>query len=234
MAPKPASKTALIVKKKAWLQIIAPPLFNNQPIGEIIIEEPEKAIGRRVTVSLMTLTNDPSRQNTHVSFVIKKIENNQCQTTLHGYSIIPVAVRKMMRRSRERIDDSFVTKTKDSIAVRIKPVVITRGRTKGGVLAKLRQQLRLGTIKMANKLAFIDLIQGLVAHKIQREIGQPLNKIYPIQTCELRDVHIETSEKSLKNIIMAPAEKETPRPAEQKEETPAEEEKTIPEAQESA
>lgn len=236
MAPKPA-KAAVIVKKKVWLPIIAPALFNNQQIGEVYIDEPAHAIGRTVEVSLMALTGDPQRQSTYIRFTIRRAENNQLHTSLAGFSIIPAAVRKMMRRNRERIDDSFVVKTQDNVAARVKPVLITRSKTKGSVLTHLRKQLRAQVVRAVAKLTFTDFIKELVAHKLQRQLQDALRKIYPIQILELRDVHIETSEKGLKNILTAPPAPAAPMPpaeqppAEQPPaEPPAEQESPAPEA----
>ncbi|MEM4246857.1 MAG: hypothetical protein QXR48_03230 [Candidatus Woesearchaeota archaeon] len=226
MAQK-TSKAAVLVKKKSWLPIIAPGLFNNQQIGEMYISEDADPKGRKVTASLTVLTGDPQRQNIHVSFEITKEENKQLLTKVVGYSIIPAAVRKMMRRSRERIDDSFVVKTKDNIAVRIKPVLITRGRTTGGVLKEMRSQMRTFIARAITGMSFVDFIKELVAHKFQKQLQDSLRKIYPLQVCELRDVHIETSEKGLKNIISAPP---LPKQAEKKE--PAQEQPTPPTAEE--
>jgi ribosomal protein S3AE len=66
----------------------------------------------------------------------------------------------------------------------------------------------------------------LVAHKFQRELQDTLRKIYPLQVCELRDVHIETSENGLKNILSAPPAVEKP-----KEEAPVEQQAEQQEAQ---
>jgi len=221
MAAKP-SKAAVLVKKKVWLPLIAPALFNNQPIGEMYVDEPQHAVGRRITVSLMTLIGDPQRQSVHISFSITKAENNQLLTQMHGYSIAPVAVRKMMRRARNRLDDSFVVKTQDGIAVRVKPALITRSRTKSSVLAHLKRQMRTTIVRAIAKLTFIDFMRDLVAHKFQRELQDALRKIYPLQTCELRDAHIETREKGLKNILTAPpAPAPTQPPSEQPPATPA-------------
>ncbi len=218
------SKAAVIVKKKVWLPIVAPGLFNNQIMGEMYLTEDANPAGRRVTVSLTVLTGDPQKQNVHISFDVVKKENNQLLTKTVGYSIVPAAVRKMMRRARERIDDSFCVKTQDGIAVRIKPAMITRGRTKGSVLADLRSRMRAFVARSVASLTFIDFIKELVAHKFQRQLQDALRKIYPLQTCELRDAHIETSEKKLKNIIAAPpaAAKPVEKPAEAPEQQPAE------------
>jgi len=198
------SKAAVIVKKKVWLPIIAPGLFNNQQIGEIYLAEDANPVGRKVSVSLMVLTGDPQKQNIEVSFEVTKMENRQLLTKVIGYSIIPVAVRKMMRRSRERIDDSFVVKTKDDIAVRVKPVLITRGKTTSSVLRDMRSRMRTAIARSAAGMSFIDLMKDLIAHKFQRQLQDLLKKVYPLQVCEIRGFYIETSEKGLKNIIAAP------------------------------
>lgn len=225
------SKAAVIVKKKVWLPIIAPGIFNNQQIGEMYLSEDADPKGRKVTVSLTVLTGDPQKQNIQVSFEVIKEENKQLLTKVIGYSIIPPAVRKMMRRGRERIDDSFVVKTKDNIAVRVKPVLITRGKTTSGVLKDIRSQMKIFIARSIAGMNFTDLIKDLVAHKFQRQLQDSLKKIYPLQACELRDVHIETSEKGLKNIISAPplpkqAEKKEQHIQEQQPSQPVEEQKS--------
>lgn len=204
MAGKQTAKAALLVKKKVWMPIIAPALFNNQPIGEMYLAEDQSAVGRKVTVSMMVLLGDPQRQNVHMTFEVAKQENGQLLTKVHGFSITPVAVRKMMRRARDRIDDSFMVKTQDGVSIRAKPVLITRARAKGGVLADLRKQLRLNVIRTINKLTFLDLVRDLVAHKYQRDLQDSLRKIYPLQVCEIRDVHIDLSEAAQKKILTAP------------------------------
>ena len=219
------SKSTVLVKKKVWFPIIAPAIFNNQPVGEMYLEEPQTSVGRKVKVSLMTLTGDPQRQNVHVTFEITKVDNNQLMTKLIGYSIVPTAVRKMMRRGRDRIDESFVTKTSDGVAVRIKPVLITRARISSSILTDLRKQLRSHLIRSVSKLSFNDLMHTVIAHKIQRELHEILRKVYPLQSCEIRHVSIETNEKSLKNIITAPPAPVKPEqpPAEAPAEQPAQE-----------
>ncbi len=207
---KPTSKSAVLVKKKVWLPIIAPGLFNNQPMGEMYLTEDADPAGRKITVSLTTLTGDPQRQNIHITFAITKKENNQILTKTTGFSIAPAAVRKMMRRARERIDDSFIVKTKDDVAIRVKPILITRGRTKSSVLKEIRTKMRIFVARSASSMTFIDFIKELVAHRLQRQMQDLLRKTYPLQICELRDVFVETNEKAIKNIVVAPKIVEKP------------------------
>ena len=69
MAQEKASK-ATTIKKKIWVQLVAPQSFNSQLIGEIPTTETKKLIGRVVTVNLMSLTGDMKKQNTNIKFLI--------------------------------------------------------------------------------------------------------------------------------------------------------------------
>ena len=45
MAKKQVAK--VVVKKKRWVPVIAPKLFNEREIGEMHVEEPKNAVGRK-------------------------------------------------------------------------------------------------------------------------------------------------------------------------------------------
>jgi len=87
------------------------------------------------------------------------------------------------------------------------------------------------------------LIRDLVAHKYQRDLQDSLRKIYPLQVCEIRDVHIDLSEAAQKKILTAPPAPVVQPPAEQPvaepqaeqspaAEQPAEEQQAAPEFKE--
>ena len=60
---KNIKKTAEVKKKrKMWVTILAPPMFNNVEVGESYCSGPETLIGKVVKVNMMTLTQDPRKQ----------------------------------------------------------------------------------------------------------------------------------------------------------------------------
>jgi len=176
----------VLIKKKRWVPIIAPAMFNEREIGEIHVAEPKDAVGRKVSVSLMILTGDPQKQSFQVQFLVKDAVGEKLSTEILGWELLPSAARKLMRRNKSKIEDSFIVKTADEKTIRIKPIMVTRGRAKGGVVTALRHGLRDGIEKAAVKLSYEQLIKEFVMKKFQRSIADGLKKTYPIGIIEIR------------------------------------------------
>jgi len=192
MAPKSA---AVVVKKKRWVQIVAPKLFSEQIIGESFVGEPQELVGRSVSVSLMVLTGDPQKQATSMSFKITGVQNDRVSTELVGLKVLPAAAKKLMRRKRSKIDDSFVVQTLDKKVVRIKPMIIARGKTTGNVMASMQRLERAFVARTVAKLDFENFVRDVVTKKFQQGLGQTLRKLYPIGACEVRQFELISAEK---------------------------------------
>jgi small subunit ribosomal protein S3Ae len=192
---KPATAKAVVIKKKRWVAIHAPKLFNEQVIGESFVGDPQELVGRNVTVSLMILTGDPQKQTTNVSFKITGAKENSVTTELIGYQIIPSAAKKLMRRSREKIEDSFIVETSDKKLIRVKPLIVTRGRTTGSVMASMQKLQRAYIAKMISKMDFENFVREVVQKKLQHGLAQLLRRLYPVGACEIRMLEFIPAEK---------------------------------------
>lgn len=180
------AKAATLIKKKRWVNIIAPKIFNEQIIGETYISDVSEALGKDVSVSLMALTGDPQRQTITLFFTMVGTNNNALLTQPIGYKIVPAAVRKTMRRGKEKIEDSYELITQDGVHVIIKPLLLTKNRTTGAVLANLRKTAKINLTKMVTVTTFENLLLELVNHRLQRTLSDSLKKIYPLSTCEIK------------------------------------------------
>src|SRR3989338_7325810 len=98
-------------KKKKWITILASSEFGNQEIGETYVEEPEQAVGRSVETNLMMLTKDPKKQNFNVYFEIYSVKNNQALTKLRSYSIQVAQLKRITKKGKNKLDDSFTYET---------------------------------------------------------------------------------------------------------------------------
>lgn len=194
MAIKVAA-AAVVVKKKRWITILAPKLFNEQVIGESYVGEPQELVGRHVSISLMILTGDPQKQSVNVSFKITGIKNDMVITELVGYKMQPASAKKLMRRSREKIEDSFIVESADKRIIRIKPIIVTRGRTTGSVLASMSKLQRAFLAKVISQLDAEGLIRDVVQKKIQHGLSQLLRRLYPVSACEIRQIEFIPTEK---------------------------------------
>jgi|SRR3989344_180095 len=197
MAQSP--KAAQQVKKKKWVQILAPKSFDNAFIGETYISEFSEAIGREVSVSLMALSGDPQKQNTILSFKMASHNNAAIITEIIGYRISPSAVRKTMRRGKEKVEDSFEAVTQDNIKVAIKPLLVTKGRATGGVLTNLRKHLHAYLVKVLSATTFENVLIDLMSQKFQRSMSDVLRKVYPLSVCEIKIFSIVKNTKDAKS-----------------------------------
>jgi ribosomal protein S3AE len=194
MAKGTAAK-AVVIKKKRWVPIHASKLFNEQVIGESFVGEPQELVGRAVTVSLMTLTGDPQKQSVNVSFNITGVHDGKVTTELVGYQVMPSAAKKMMRRSKSKIEDSFIVETADKKLIRVKPLIVTRGRTTHNVLTTMRKLQRAYIAKMISKTDFENFVKDVVMKKLQHGLAQMMKRLYPVGACEIRQMEFIPAEK---------------------------------------
>ena len=193
---------AVGIIKKRWIPILAPQLFNNTEIGETYLADAATVVGRAVTCSMMTLTNDPQKQAINLQFSITGIQADKAQTTFNGYTILPGALRRFVRRARDKFEDSFVVKTKDDVLVRLKPFVVTRTRATGGTLALLRKATRTYLAQESAKNTFDQLTELLLTHKIQSDAQALIRRVFPVSTFEIKTM--ERAPKTAKPIKIDP------------------------------
>lgn len=186
---------AVIVKKKKWVGILAPKLFNEQFIGESYVGDVQELVGRKVTVSLMILTNDPQKQTINVTFKIIGTKNDTAKTEFVGYKMLPAAAKKLMRRQRNKIEDSFIVESKDKKIIRIKSMLITRGKTTGSVLTAIRQLQKAYLAKTISQNDAEGLIREITQKKTQHGMYQLLKRLHPMAACEIKQLELIPHEK---------------------------------------
>ena len=183
------------IAKKEWYPIIAPKVFQNAVLGETTVYEPQQMIGKGLTISLMSLTNDSKRQNININFEVVDVQDGKGLANVVGYGMVQSSIRRLMRRNIERIDMSFSCKTSDNKDLRVKPLLITRSATIGSVVAKIRRITQDFITKYIGSASYDSLINDLVTQKLQSSLRKELNKIYPLRVCEIRSMEIVDLEK---------------------------------------
>lgn len=195
---------SLTIKKKYWFPILAPQELGEEKIGESYLGDPQEGVGRTLSVSVLTVTGDPSKQSLHLTFKITSVDKNTLRTEVTGFNIITSAARKMMRRGKEKIDDSFVVSTKDNKHVRVKPVMITKNKATSAILQNLRRHIRAHTVKLVSELTYAEFVNSLIAHRVQKQLQDVLRKVYPLTVCEIRWMGIEPEGVPIKENVPPP------------------------------
>ena len=195
MAKKKAAK--VVVKKKRWVPVIAPKLFNEREIGEMHVEDPQSAVGRKLTVSMATITGEPRKQNIMVKFLISGFAGEKLMTQLVGYKLNTAATKRMMRRNRSKLDDSLTYKTADEKKIRLKPMIVTRGRAQGGTRSELRKRMKEHLTNTIAKTNFEQLMRDIIQGKFQRAMQDALKKTFPVTGSEVRNIELLIPKKRL-------------------------------------
>ncbi len=226
MASKQKAQAGVKVKKKIWVSLVAPKMFNEQIIGETPTYVATDIIGKVVSANLMTLTGDARKQSIITKLKIVDVKEGKAYTKLERYEMSPPSIKRLVRRKRERIDESLVYATKDGVKLRIKPFILTISLTRSSVVSELRKRLKMFLYKTIAQTTQEDVFRLVIENKLQKEIGMMLSKIYPIKNVEIRVMHIEkddakiTPPPSLREKVKDEEEKLEEKEAEETEQDP--------------
>ncbi|MBW3010815.1 hypothetical protein KY326_01200 [Candidatus Woesearchaeota archaeon] len=189
---KETSKVGLKWKRKKWIPIVAPKLFNHREIGTTFIETEADAVGRTIEATLGQLIGNIRKQNVVLKFRISDVQNERAQTVPLEYKLQPASMKRLVRKSMSKIEDSFVCKTKDNVIVRIKSLLTTRSRAKTSAKTAIHHKSRQFIVNYASNVTFEQLIQDLVNMKLQKDIKNNVTKINPLRACHIRYCGIYT------------------------------------------
>ena len=178
--------SALKIKKKNWFKIFAPKNFKSQVLGESLVDSAERLTGKSVKINLSVLTGDMKKQGTIVKFKITNVRPEGGNTEAEGYELLPAALKRHMRRGVKTIANSFECTTADGARLRIKPIIFTRNHARGGILKLLNKTAKFSLIKIIKGKRFEELFSEVIAGKLQRELREKLNKIFPVRMVEIK------------------------------------------------
>lgn len=179
------TKQALKIIKKKWLQIRAGKFFDSELLGECYVASPDLLMGRTVAANLANLTGDIRQQSVTLKFIVNSMEGETGIADVIGYQMASSAIRRIVRRGSDRLDESFVCETSDGKKVRIKPMAITKTITNSSVHRSVRKMLINSLVQIVKKHTFDSLINEAITSKLQMEVKADLKKIYPLKAVEL-------------------------------------------------
>lgn len=174
--------------KRRWYSIHAPTLYEKQLLGETFIWETESLIGKPLRVNMMTLTNNPKKQSMEAFFVVNKVEEGVGYSKAVGLEMMQNASRRLARRGRSKVSDSFLAKTNDGSLIRIKPIIMTRSKaakaTQSALRAKAKEVLRAFTAQYS----FETLMNEIVQNRLQRYLKDQLSAVFPVRSADIRSL----------------------------------------------
>ena len=146
---------------------------------------PEEVTGNIVKIDL---TKSMRGKNVELRAKLK-VDGEKLSGELLSLKILPVYIRRVMRRGVSYIEDSFDVDCKDA-KLRIKPFMLTRKRVSRAIKTEIRNVTKKhleGKIKIKNTK---EIFSDIMANKLQKELSLKIKKIYPLGLCEIRTVEI--------------------------------------------
>lgn len=172
--------------KKKWVELRAPKSFNSVDLGHTHVAASEGAIGKNITVNLMNLTGDMRKQNIQITFHVTNVQDGKGVTAVTGYELLPGSLKRIVRRGRTKVADSFITRTATGRRVRIKPLLVTMNPASASAASSIRQAVRERLKEYLKQVSYERLVQDLINFKVQRVAKEAAQKAHPIKTAEIR------------------------------------------------
>ncbi len=204
--PRKKQKDSGKVKKKRWYQILAPPIFNSQPLGETTSIEQSKVIGKTLRANLMTLTGEVRNQNVNIRFRIKNVKEGKAETEIIGYKLSPSFIKRVVRRRHSRIDATETFRTKDRKQVKLKLLLITKNVATRSEMTALRKNMIAELRKMSSSAVYDEFVRMVIFYKLQLDLRRRLSKIYPLKTLEVKNLDEINMRESLQGDADAKAD----------------------------
>jgi len=185
-----AAKKKQVVKtvKKKWYGIYSTGHFDNVKIGETLLDDPQKIVGKPVKVNLMSLTNNMRQQQVLLHYSVDKLEGDKGLASWKGLELNSGFLKRIVRRRSTRIDDSLVLKTNDEKLVRVKPMIITRHNISTTLKSEIRKAAIKFLVERIGSMDFNSILSNTINLSIQKDLKNALLKFCPIKTVEIRVV----------------------------------------------
>ena len=209
------------VKKKTWVPIHAPASFNNILLGESHVTEKEQVLTKSVTSNLMIVADDPRKQSYTVRFDVTDLKDGKANTQVISIGMTPSAVKRLIRRHRDKIMDSFVTRIAGDRLIRVKPLIITRNPSSKAAQTEIRLKVKETLRDMYKKMKFDDIVQDVIQVKTQRLLKDICGKTHPIRTADIKELTVLPQDRKLSAEMVAQMEKEAAEEAEKREQLKA-------------
>lgn len=173
------------VKKRKWYEILSKDI-DNIVLGETITKDPNTTLNRNLKLNLGNLYNDIKLQNVNIVFKIVDFKENIFYTDIYGYNLVTSYVKRIIKSTKTKIDDSFVCTSKDNIKVRIKPLIITRSNVNRSIITNLTKKSRELFTDYLSKKDYKEFFKSLIDRRLGNEFKKNLTKIYPLSVFEVR------------------------------------------------
>jgi len=172
-------------RDKEWFEVVAPPMFGSQKIGETLTTDPAQVQGRVFETTLGDLIEDFSKSHIKLYFQVTEVKDKQAATGFIGHEMARDYVRSQIKRRAGKMDDIATVTTKDGYKMRVSSMVMTLRRVQSTKLDLIHKDMRKVVVARAAERTLDQFVQEAVLGKLSSDIYKEAKKYCPVRRVEV-------------------------------------------------
>ena len=178
-------------QEKRWYTVMAPEMFDRAELGETPADEPEQVYDRTIETTLGELQNDPSENNTKLTFQVSDVGSDTAYTEFIKHELTRDYLRSLTRRGTSKVDAFVTVLTTDDYRVQVQPVAYTTKSADHSQERAVRKTMVDIVEEAAEERTFEGLIDSIVEGRLSSAIYNEAKTIYPLRRVEIQKTRLE-------------------------------------------
>jgi small subunit ribosomal protein S3Ae len=178
-------------QEKRWYTVMAPEMFDRAELGETPADEPEQVYDRTIETTLGELQNDPSENNTKLTFQITDVGSDTAYTDFVKHELTRDYLRSLTRRGTSKVDAFVTVLTTDDYRVQVQPVAYTTKSADHSQERAVRKTMVEMVEEAAAERTFEELVDSIVEGRLSSAIYNEAKTIYPLRRVEVQKTRLE-------------------------------------------
>lgn len=195
---KKSAKSVSNWKKKSWYTVLAPKVFGEKEVGQIISSDPEAVSGRKIEANLMNLSGNIKKQHITLLLDVDRLAGTTAHTRIGKYAMNTAFLKRMARKGKSKVSESILVETKDNVKLRLKLIAVSRHVITSSVQKAIRAELVKQAVYSAQTTNYEEMISAIISNTFQKSLKGKLDKIYPSSVVEVTKIERRTSGTALK------------------------------------
>ena len=178
-------------QEKRWYTIMAPEMFDRAELGETPADEPEQVYDRTIETTLGELNDDPSENNTKLTFQVNDVGSDAAYTEFVQHELTRDYLRSLTRRGTSKVDAFVTVLTTDDYRVQVQPVAYTTKNADHSQEHAIRKTMVDIVEDAAEERTFEGLVDSIVEGRLSSAIYNEAKTIYPLRRVEVQKTRLE-------------------------------------------
>ena len=178
-------------KLKSWYSILAPKMFDEKKIGDVLGIDDASVMNRVLNVNLSELSGEMQHGYTKVNFRVNEIKGKTAYTNFIGHELIRSYIKTLARRGMSLVDNVIMVTTKDDVKISVKTAIITSNKISRAMRTNLRHATEEVILEHAKKHDFETFMQEVLYKKLSTDIYKKNKEFVPIKRVEIIKTEVQ-------------------------------------------